>query len=168
MHFIVETKGIELCHFPWALVNTFVSWDDILMSDWRLPSSSFLLSRLLIFHFFTFLPFLILVISLITSYGLRLSLSSLLMLWQKALFLLLQKDLRIRGFILWFEEFQNAFILRFECILPFSIMVMMSPIARYLVLCHLSWCHFYWISFLLLTFPAKKKGLGVRGLILYF
>ena len=107
-------------------------------------------------HYFSHSSLFVLVMSLITSYGLRLSLSSLLMLWQKALFLLLQKYLRVRCFISWLEEFQNAFILRFECILPFLIVVMMSPIAGYLVLCHLSQCHFYWISFLLLTFPAKK------------
>ena len=30
MHFIIETKGIELCHFPWALVKMFVTQDDII------------------------------------------------------------------------------------------------------------------------------------------
>ena len=38
-----KTKGIELCHFPWALVKMFITQDDILMSDWRLPSWPFLL-----------------------------------------------------------------------------------------------------------------------------
>ena len=129
MHFITKTKGIELCHFPWALVKMFVTQDDILMSNWRLSSCLFLPSCWFFFHFFTFFPctkyhklvwfayrwrnffqnatllfflqssLLILVMSPITSYGLRLSLSSLLMLWQKALFLLLQKDLRVRDFI---------------------------------------------------------------------
>ena len=104
---------------------------DILMSDRCLPSCPFLLSYWFFFCFFTFFPcikyhelvwfayrwrnfvrmqyyfsyssLLILVMFPITSYGLRLSLSSLLMLWQKALFLLLQKDLRVRDFISWFS-----------------------------------------------------------------
>ena len=57
MHFIAKVKGIELCHFPWALVNTFVTQDDILTSDWCLPSSSFLLSCWFIFCFFTFFSY---------------------------------------------------------------------------------------------------------------
>ena len=67
---------------------------------------------------------------------LRLSLSffsSSLMLWQWDLDSLpnisCKKDLGVRGFISWSEEFQSAFILIFEFILPFSILVMMSLIA---------------------------------------
>ena len=44
MHFITQTKGIELCHFPWVFVKTFVTHGDVLMSDWCLLSCSFLLS----------------------------------------------------------------------------------------------------------------------------
>ena len=38
MHFITKTKGIELCHFPWAFARMFITRGDILMSDRCLPS----------------------------------------------------------------------------------------------------------------------------------
>ena len=56
MHFIAESKGIELCHFPWALVKTFVTQYGVLMSNWHLSSSLFLLSCWFFFPFFTFFP----------------------------------------------------------------------------------------------------------------
>ena len=64
-------------------------------------------------HYFSHSSLLILVMSSITSYGLRLSLSSLLMLWQKALLLLLQKDLRVRDFISWSKKFSECICLKF-------------------------------------------------------
>ena len=64
-------------------------------------------------YYFSHSSLLILVMSSIISYGLRLSLSSLLMLWQKALLLLLQKDLRVRDFISWSKKFSECICLKF-------------------------------------------------------
>ena len=156
MHFITKTKGIELCHFPWALV-TFVTQDNILMSDWRLSSCSFLPSCWFFFYFFTFFPCIKYHELVWFTYKWR---NFITMqhyyffvifpfdscdvpdhkLWPKAEFIILA-DAMTKGLIS----------------PPFQFMVMMSPITGYLVLYHLSWCHFYWISFLLLTSLVKKR-----------
>ena len=52
MHFIPESKEVELFYFPWVFVKVFITRDDILMTDWHLLSRPFLLS-----YWLFFLPF---------------------------------------------------------------------------------------------------------------